>query len=86
MKMIELESLEYAFDDWGIGVASGSYIVGVDYHNELNGAYLVLYDTSELDDVFNWRDLVKYCNENGLDEENFEIDRVALIKNDNFAI
>ena len=81
-----LENLEYAFDNWGVGIATGSYTVGVDYRNEVNSACLVLYDTSELDDVFNWNDLIKYCNENGLDKENFEIDRVTLIKNDIFAI
>ena len=86
MKRIELENLEYAFDNWGVHIDSGGYIIGVDYHNELGGACLVLYSTLELDDVFDWEDLVEYCNENGLDEENFEIDRVTLIKNDDFAI
>lgn len=36
--------------------------------------------------IYSYEQLVKYYNENGLDEENFEIDRVALIRNDDFEI
>ena len=63
---------------------SGAYIVGVDHHEELNGADLVLYDVSELEGVSSQRELSEWCTNNGGDEERFEVDRVTLIKTDDF--
>ena len=57
-------------------------VVGVDYLSaDDKGLDLVVYDTTEmLDDVETFEDFISVVNENCLDEESFEVDRVTLIR------
>lgn len=85
MKRIELDNLQWLLNNHGMSLEYGSTVVGVDYLAvEDEGMDLVIYDVEGLEfdneRIYNYEQLVKYCNENGLDEENFEIDRVTLVK------
>ena len=91
MKRIELDNLQWLLSNHGMSLEYGNTVVGVDYLAvEDEGVDLVVYDVERIEFeneyIYNYERLVKYCNEYGLDEENFEIDRVTLIKNDDFAI
>lgn len=84
-KKLELDNLQWLFDNHGMSIEYGSAVIGVDYLDvESDGIDLVVYNVEglELDNehIYNYEQLVKYCNENGLDEESFEIDRVTLVK------
>ena len=85
MKRIELDNLQWLLNNHGMSLEYGSTVVGVDYLAvEDKGADLVVYDVENIEfeneRIYSYKQLVKYCNENGLDEENFEIDRVTLVK------
>lgn len=85
MKRIELDNLQWLLNNHGMSLEYGSTVAGVDYLAvEDEGMDLVIYDVEGLEfdneRIYNYEQLVKYCNENGLDEENFEIDRVTLVK------
>ena len=91
MKRIELDNLQWLLYNHGMSIEYGNTVVGVDYLAvEDEGVDLVIYDVEGLEfdneRVYNYEQLVKYCNENGFDEENFEIDRVTLIRSDDFTI
>lgn len=86
MKKIELDNLQWLLSDHGMSLEYGNTVVGVDYLTvEDEGVDLVVYDVEGLEfdneRIYDHEQLVKYCNENGFNEENFEIDRVALIRN-----
>ena len=57
-------------------------MVGVDYLSaDDKGLDLVVYDTTEmLDDVETFEEFISVVNENCLDEESFEVDRVTLFR------
>ena len=57
-------------------------MVGVDYLSaDDKGLDLVVYDTTEmLDDVETFEEFISVVNENCLDEESFEVDRVTLVR------
>ena len=76
-----------------IGIASIDYlirtyegqpnlVVGVDYLSaDDKGLYLVVYDTTEmLVDVETFEEFMTVVNENCLDKEFFEVDRVTLFR------
>lgn len=57
-------------------------LLGLDVHQEHGGADLVVYDVSDmLEHPIDFEDFKSIVNENALDEEEFEIDRVCLFKN-----
>lgn len=84
MKKIEEKSIDLIVKRYGSGLQKRRYVLGVDNHSELNGACLVVYDVSELDNVWSAESLRKWCDSNGGDEENFEVDRVTLVEIDDF--
>ena len=57
-------------------------VVGVDYLSaDDKGLYVVVYDTTEmLDDVETFEEFMTVVNENFLDKESFEVDRVTLVR------
>ena len=63
MKRIQGENIQWLINEHGGMLFSGEYIVGVDHHEELNGADLVLYDIRELEGVSNQRDLIEWRTE-----------------------
>ena len=82
---IELDNLQWIFENYGMSVEYGSAVIGVDYLDvESDGIDLVVYNVEELEfdnePIYSYKQLVKYCDDNGLDEENFEINRVTLVK------
>ena len=82
---IELDNLQWIFDNYGMSVEYGSAVIGVDYLDvESDGIDLVVYNVEELEldnePIYSYKQLVRYCDDNGLDEENFEIDRVTLVR------
>lgn len=86
-QLIELNNLQWLFSEYGMSIEHGNTIVGIDYMAiEDNGVDLVVYDVGGLDykgeSVLNYNQLVEFCNENGKNEEDYEIDRVTLIKSD----
>ena len=84
MKKVEEKNIQWVVDNYGIGLENGQYVLGVDHHEELNGADLVVYDVQELDDVWSAYDLRRHCDKTGVDEEEYEVDRVTLMEIDNF--
>lgn len=84
MKKAQVVNVQWLINEYGGMLFSGAYIVGVDYHEELNGADLVLYDIRELEGVSSQRELSEWCDKNGGDEENYEVDRVTLVRIDDF--
>lgn len=84
MKRIQVDNIQWLINEYGGMLFSGAYIVGVDHHEELNGADLVLYDIRELEGVSSQRELSKWCDDNGGEEENYEVDRVTLVRIDDF--
>ena len=84
-KKLELDNLQWLLNNHGMSIEYGNAVVGVDYLAvEDEGMDLVVYDVENIEfeneRIYSYEQLVKYCNENGLDEENFEIDRVTLVK------
>ena len=84
-RKIELDNLQWIFDNYGMSVEYWSAVIGVDYLDvESDGIDLVVYNVEELEfdnePIYSYKQLVKYCDDNGLDEENFEIDRVTLVR------
>lgn len=82
---IELDNLQWLLNNHGMSMEYGSTIIGVDYLDvESDGIDLVVYDVEKLEfnneRIYSYEQLVEYCNDNGLDEENFEINRVTLVK------
>lgn len=84
MKRIQVDNIQWLINEYGGMLFSGAYIVGVDHHEELNGADLVLYDIRELEGVSSQRELSKWCDDNGGEEESYEVDRVTLVRIDDF--
>ena len=56
MKRIQVDNIQWLINEYGGMLFSGAYIVGVDHHEELNGADLVLYDIRELEGVSSQRE------------------------------
>lgn len=82
---IELDNLQWLLNNHGMSIEYGSAVIGVDYLDvESDGIDLVVYNVEELEfenePIYSYKQLVKYCDDNGLDEENFEIDRVTLVR------
>lgn len=82
---IELDNLQWLLNNHGMSIEYGSAVIGVDYLDvESDGIDLVVYDVEGLEfdneRIYSYKQLVEYCNENGLDEENFEINRVTLVR------
>ena len=84
MKRIQADNIQCLINEYSGMLFRGEYIVGVDHHEELNGADLVLYDVTEMEGVSSQRELSEWCTKNGEDEENFEVDRVTLVRIDDF--
>lgn len=84
MKKIQVDNIQWLINEYGGMMFSGAYIVGVDHHEELNGADLVLYDIRELEGVSSRKELSEWCDNNGGDEESYEVDRVTLVEIDDF--
>lgn len=84
MKQIQVDNIQWLINEYSGMLFRGEYIVGVDHHEELNGADLVLYDVTEMEGVSSQRELSEWCTKNGEDEENFEVDRVTLVRIDDF--
>lgn len=84
MKRVQVDNIQWLINQYGGMLFSGAYIVGVDHHEELNGADLVLYDIRELEGVSSQIELNKWCDDNGGEEESYEVDRVTLVRIDDF--
>lgn len=84
MKKVEEKNIQWAMDNYGIGLENGQYVLGVDHHEELNGADLVVYCVDELNDVWSADDLRRYCDKSGGEEESYEVERVTLVRIDDF--
>lgn len=84
MKKIQVDNIQWLINEYGGMMFSGAYIVGVDHHEELNGADLVLYDIRELEGVGSQKELNEWCDKNGGEEERYEVDRVTLVEIDDF--
>ena len=83
MKKIELDNLIDLISDYGLGISEKLFMLGIDYHEEHNGADLVIYDVLELGyKVTSQKELNDWCTENGANEEDFEIDRITLVRHD----
>ena len=78
-KEIEIANIDYLFRTYE---GQPNLVLGVDYLSaDDKGLYLVVYDTTEmLDDVETFEEFISVVNENCLDEESFEVDRVTLVK------
>ena len=76
---IEIENIDYLFRTYG---GQPNLVVGIDYLSaDDKGFDLVVYDTTEvLDDVETFEEFISVVNENCLDEESFEVDRVTLVR------
>ena len=76
---IEIANIDYLIRTYE---GQPNLVVGVDYLSaDDKGLYLVVYDTTEmLDDVETFEEFISVVNENCLDEESFEVDRVTLVK------
>ena len=76
---IEIANIDYLFRTYG---GQPNLVVGVDYLSaDDKGLDLVVYDTTEmLDDVETFDEFMTVVNENCLDEESFEVDRVTLVR------
>ena len=76
---IGIASIDYLFRTYG---EQPNLVVGVDYlPADDKGLYLVVYDTTEmLDDVETFEEFISVVNENCLDKESFEVDRVTLVR------
>ena len=84
MKRVQVDYIQWLINEYVGMLFSGAYIVGVDHHEELNGADLVLYDIRELEGVSSQRELSQWCDKNGGEEESYEVDRVTLVRIDDF--
>lgn len=74
---IEIDNVNYLFE---IYKGEENILIGIDYLED-NGADLVVYDTTELlATVYDFEEFIQVIDENGLDEEEFEIDRTTLVK------
>lgn len=76
---IEVNNINWLLAEYG---AMSNILIGVDSLSvEDTGIDLVVYDVTEMiekpEDIESFKEIV---NENGLDEESFEIDRVTLVK------
>lgn len=70
-------------DDFG-NYGDRNLLVRVDtmpYEQGTDGYDLVIYDVTDLDvHLVNDTELIMYCSEYGLNEEDFEIERVTLVR------
>ena len=78
-KEIEIANINYLIRTYE---GQPNLVVGVDYLSaDDKGLYLVVYDTTEmLDDVETFEEFISVVNENCLDKESFEVDRVTLVR------
>ena len=76
---IEIANIDYLFRNYE---GQPNLVLGVDYLSaDDKGLYLVVYDTTEmLDDVETFEEFMTVVNENCLDKESFEVDRVTLVR------
>lgn len=74
---IEIDNVNSLFE---IYKGEENILIGIDYLED-NEADLVVYDTTELlTTVYDFEEFIQVIEENGLDEEEFEIDRTTLVK------
>lgn len=89
MKKVEVKNIQWLVENYDFTENNmNKLVVGIDYHDELNGADMVVYDVSDLNDkgfdIQSFKDLSRFCDENGADEESWEVNRVTLIRVDDF--
>ena len=80
MLNVDVENIKWLFEYYGEEILSGEYLLGVDNHEELGGADLVLYDVYGIN-IKTQKELSEYCTKHGGDEEDLEIERVTLVRN-----
>ena len=76
---IDIANIDYLFRTYE---GQPNLVLGVDYLSaDDKGLYLVVYDTTEmLQDVETFEEFISVVNENCLDKESFEVDRVTLVR------
>lgn len=80
MLNIDVENIKWLFEHYGEYILEGDYLLGVDNHEELEGADLVIYDVYGMN-IKTQEELSEWCTKHGGDEENLEIERVTLVRN-----
>ena len=80
MLNVDVENIKWLFENYGEDILSGDYLLGVDNHEELGGADLVLYDVYGMN-IKTQKELSEWCTKYGGDEENLEIERTTLVRN-----
>ena len=89
MKKLEVENIQWLVENYDFTDNNmNKLVVGIDSSDELNGADIVVYDVTDLNHeghgIQSIEDLSRYCDENGADEESWEINRATLIRADDF--
>ena len=80
MLNVDVENIKWLFEHYGEDILEGDYLLGVDTHEELGGADLVLYDVYGMN-IKTQKELSEWCTKHGGDEENLEIERTTLVRN-----
>ena len=80
MNNVYVENIKWLFENYGEEIITGEYLLGVDNHEKLGGADLVLYDVYGLD-IKTQKELSEYCTNYGGGEEELEIERTTLVRN-----
>ena len=80
MLNVDVENIKWLFEHYGEDILAGDYLLGVDNHEELGGADLVLYDVYGMN-IKTQKELSEWCTKHGGDEENLEIERTTLVRN-----
>lgn len=85
--LFENENLQWLFEQFNEDFGANgnlNLLVHVDpmrYEQGKDGYDLVIYDVTDLDvHLVNSTELSMYCTEHGLNEEDFEIERVTMVK------
>ena len=82
MKKIDAINIQWVAEKYGDDFFNGKYILGIDYDRENNGAEIVIYEVQDFDGITTQKELNEWCDENGGDEESYEIDRITHIRVD----
>ena len=80
MLNVDVENIKWLFKYYGEEILEGDYLLGVDNHEELGGADLVLYDVYGMN-IKTQKELSEWCTKHGGDEEELEIERTTLVRN-----
>ena len=82
MLNVDVENIKWLFENYGEDILSGEYLLGVDSHEELGGADLVLYDVWGMHiSIKTQKELSEWCTKHGVDEEELEVERTTLVRN-----